>query len=75
MNRARRIEPRGLRRPDAASYIGVSPTKFDEWVRDGVMPKPKRVDKVVVWDRFALDQAFDAISETDSRDTSWDDFR
>lgn len=52
-------EPRGLRREAAAAYIGVSPTKFDEWVGDGRMPKPKRVDNCVIWDRRALDAAFD----------------
>ncbi len=59
--RPRHIEPRGLRRETAAAYIGVSPSKFDEWVSDGRMPKPKRVDGCVVWDRYALDQAFDAL--------------
>jgi hypothetical protein len=50
--------PRGLRRPDAAAYIGVSPAKFDQWVERGIMPKPKRQDGVVVWDRLKLDLAF-----------------
>jgi predicted DNA-binding transcriptional regulator AlpA len=61
VNRSRIVEPRGLRRETAAAYVGVSPSKFDEWVNDGRMPKPKRVDGCVVWDRFALDQAFDAL--------------
>jgi len=33
---------RGLRRPEAASYVGVSSTKFDELVEDGRMPAPFR---------------------------------
>jgi predicted DNA-binding transcriptional regulator AlpA len=53
--------PRGLRRPDAAAYVGVSPTKFDEWVSRGVMPGPKRIDGVVIWDLRTLDLAFDAL--------------
>lgn len=65
--------PRGFRREQAAEYVGVSPTKFDEWVREGVMPKPARRDGVVVWDRRALDAAFDALNES-AGDTSWDDF-
>jgi hypothetical protein len=28
----------------AAAYIGVSPTLFDEMVRDGRMPKPTRIN-------------------------------
>lgn len=50
--------PRGLSRDDAARYIGVGATKFDEMVNDGRMPKPKRVDGRTVWDRVALDVAF-----------------
>lgn len=50
--------PRGLWRGDAARWIGVSPTKFDELISIGVMPKPKRIDGRVVWDRYALDAAF-----------------
>jgi len=55
--------PRGLRRDDAAAYIGVSATKFDEWVKRAVMPRPKRQDGVVLWDRDRLDQSFDAMLE------------
>lgn len=54
-----RIEPRGLHREEAAAYIGVGLTKFDEMVTDGRMPEPRRIDGRKVWDRFALDEAFD----------------
>lgn len=50
--------PRGMRRPEAARYIGVGITKFDEMVADGRMPKPKRIESIVVWDRVQLDAAF-----------------
>jgi len=60
--------PRGLRREDAAAYIGVSPSKFDQWVERGVMPKPKRVDRIVLWDRKALDAAFVVQEDGDPRD-------
>ncbi|QXC49885.1 hypothetical protein KHC17_18715 [Agrobacterium salinitolerans] len=50
--------PRGLSREEAARYIGVGSTKFDEMVSDRRMPKPKRVDGRVVWDRISLDAAF-----------------
>lgn len=50
--------PRGLCREEAARYVGVGTTKFDELVHDGRMPKPKRVDGRTVWDRIALDAAF-----------------
>jgi hypothetical protein len=64
------LPPRGLRRPDAAYYIGVSPAKFDQWVERGLMPKPKRQDGVVVWDRLKLDLAFSGISGDEGNDYS-----
>ena len=50
--------PRGLNREEAARYIGVGATKFDEMVADRRMPRPKRVDGRVIWDRIKLDIAF-----------------
>ena len=54
-----RIEPRGLHREEAAAYIGVGLSKFDEMVRDGRMPGPRKVDTRNIWDRYALDDAFE----------------
>src|SRR5215468_8792122 len=45
---------RGLNREQAAFYVGISPTKFDELVKDGRMPKPKRIDNRRIWDVRAL---------------------
>lgn len=50
--------PRGMSRDEAARYIGVGVTKFDEMVADRRMPRPKRVDGRVIWDRLQLDAAF-----------------
>jgi predicted DNA-binding transcriptional regulator AlpA len=50
--------PRGLSREEAARYIGVGTTKFDDMVKDRRMPKPKKIDGRVIWDRVALDLAF-----------------
>jgi predicted DNA-binding transcriptional regulator AlpA len=52
---------RGLNREEAADYIGVSASLFDEMVRDGRMPKPKRINSRTVWDVRALDRSFDAL--------------
>ena len=57
------LPPRGVCRAAAAQYIGVSATKFDALVLDGRMPGPKRIDGRCVWDRRALDVAFDALPE------------
>jgi predicted DNA-binding transcriptional regulator AlpA len=68
-----KIEPRGLRREQAAQYLGISPTTFDMWVRDSLMPAPKRIGGVVMWDRKALDLAFDELSSEDgsAQDDIW----
>ncbi|MCV0395414.1 MAG: hypothetical protein K5872_21960 [Rhizobiaceae bacterium] len=58
--------PRGLSRDEAARYIGVGATKFDEMVKDGRMPKPKRIDGRTLWDRVALDIAFTDLPSVDS---------
>ena len=67
------LPPRGLSRVQAAEYIGVSPTKFDEMVKDGRMPSPKRIDARTVWDRLQLDIAFAALpDETGRAADKWD---
>lgn len=57
------LAPRGLARTEAAAYVGVSPTKFDEMVDDGRMPPAKIIDARRVWDRLALDKSFDALPD------------
>jgi predicted DNA-binding transcriptional regulator AlpA len=52
-----------LSRAQAAEYIGVGVTKFDEMVSDGRMPKPKRIDGRIAWDRKRLDEAFAALGD------------
>ncbi|KQT45066.1 hypothetical protein ASG43_12200 [Aureimonas sp. Leaf454] len=56
--------PRGMDRFEAARYIGIGITKFDELVADHRMPKPKRIDGRVVWDRIQLDAAFSELPST-----------
>ena len=51
--------PRGLRRTLAAAYIGVSQSLWDTLVAEGTMPKPKRVRGRTIWDKIAVDKAFD----------------
>jgi hypothetical protein len=70
--RSKAYPPRGLRREDAAAYIGVGTTKFDEMVRNGRMPAPKRVDGCVIWDRYRLDEAFEALPDDGEPADGWD---
>jgi predicted DNA-binding transcriptional regulator AlpA len=52
-----------MSRDEAARYIGVGATKFDEMVADRRMPRPKRVDGRVIWDRVKLDMYFTDLPE------------
>jgi predicted DNA-binding transcriptional regulator AlpA len=66
--------PRGLNRDEAARYVGVGATKFDEMVADGRMPRPKRVDGRVIWDRLRIEAAFSDLPEDNKAnplDRSW----
>lgn len=65
------LPPRGLSRVQAAAYIGVSPSLFDEMVKDGRMPAPTRIGARTVWDRFKVDEAFSALSDQDGN--PWDE--
>lgn len=57
--------PRGLCREEAAYYIGVGTTKFDQLVADRRMPKGKKIDGRTVWDRVQLDMAFTDLDTAD----------
>ena len=55
--------PMGLGREDAARYVGIGTTKFDEMVKDGRMPRPRRIDNRRVWLRTMLDAALASLPE------------
>ena len=50
--------PRGLSADEAARYIGVGRTMFDELVASRKMPRPKRIGSRVIYDRFEVDACF-----------------
>lgn len=52
---------RGLRKADAAAYLGVSASKFDEMVRERRLPSGFAIDGCRVWDIHDLDIAFDIL--------------
>lgn len=67
------LPPRGLNREAAAAYIGVGTTKFDEMVKDGRMPQPIQVDGRRLWDRRAIDRAFDVLAGVEDQPNTWSD--
>lgn len=66
------VASRGFSRTEAAAYIGVSPSLFDEMVKDARMPSPKQINTRTVWDRLKLDIAFDALPDREEANP-WDD--
>lgn len=65
---------RGLNREEAADYLSISPNTYDRLVADGLMPKPVQVYGRKVWDRFAIDRAFEALQglPASPQAASWD---
>ena len=55
----------GYRRAQAAELIGVSPTTFDRFVKDGRMPKPCHVDGMAIWRGDDLVNAFNLLTGRD----------
>ncbi len=67
------LPPRGLSREQAAAWISIGPTLFDEMVEDGRMPKPRKINARVVWDLRELEAKFDDLPHIDDdRVNSWD---
>jgi excisionase family DNA binding protein len=63
-----------LSREEAAAYIGIGTTKFDELVRDGRMPKARRIDGRKLWLQPELETAAFALPIDGEPETSsvWD---
>lgn len=63
---------RGLSRDEAASYLGISNSKFDQLRKDGRVGAPRLIDGRKVWDVHILDRDFDAFpSEGEQTDEDW----
>jgi hypothetical protein len=58
---ARPVPRRGLSRVEAAIYLGISPSKFDELRKDGRVGPARLIDGRKVWDVRDLDLAFEAL--------------
>ena len=81
MNTSRAYPSRGRSREQAAAYIGVGETKFDQMVADGRMPQPRVIDGRVVWCVYEIDDHFDRLprrdqsTATQSAQSPWADQR
>jgi predicted DNA-binding transcriptional regulator AlpA len=66
------LAPRLISREAAAAYVSVSPTTFDAMVKDGRMPRPKRLGgRRKAWDVRTLDAAIDSLPNNDNDDDTW----
>jgi predicted DNA-binding transcriptional regulator AlpA len=61
-----------MSRVESADYVGISPSLFDEMVKDGRMPSSIRINSRTVWDRRQVDAAFDLLSQNGGNNP-WDE--
>ncbi len=68
-----KITPLGLSRIEAADYVGVGVSKFDELVQLGQMPKPKKIGSRTLYDRRLIEQHFDELGSDEVN--PWDEIK
>lgn len=59
-----------LRRDEAAAALSISPTTFDEWVKERKLPAPHRIGRVVLWDMAELVDAWQLLIDASDGDTN-----
>jgi hypothetical protein len=71
--RAISLPRRGLSREEAAIYLGIGATLFDEMRASGQIDAPRIIKGRKLWDIRDLDAAFDALPRADSLGAAWGD--
>jgi predicted DNA-binding transcriptional regulator AlpA len=61
--------PRAMKAERAAAYLDMSRSKFLELVEAQRLPRPKIIDGIRVWDRLAVDAAFNDFPERGDGDS------
>jgi hypothetical protein len=74
LSQMRPVPRRGLSRDEAALYLGISSSKFDELRKDGRVGPPRLIDGRKVWDIRDLDNAFDNLPY-ETAETEADDWK
>lgn len=67
-SRVRPMIRRGLSRLEAAAYIGISPSKFDELRKANRIPPPKVLDGRLIFTTERLDEFLDALPDEGQTD-------
>jgi hypothetical protein len=62
-SRVRPMVRRGLSRLEAATYIGISPSKFDQLRKANRIPPPKVLDGRLIFTTERLDEFLDALPD------------
>jgi excisionase family DNA binding protein len=68
MLRKRQTPRRGLSRVEAAQYLGISPSKFDELRHSGQIGPAKIIGSRLLFDVYLLDEFFDALPDENHND-------
>jgi hypothetical protein len=63
---------RGLSREEAAMYLGIGATVFDEMRASGQIDAPRIIKGRKLWDIRDLDVAFDSLPREDAPNVAWD---
>lgn len=65
--------PIGMSLDEAARHINVGVTTFQAMVDDGRMPKPVKVGRRLIWNRYRVNAAFTALEDAaaDAADDDW----
>jgi hypothetical protein len=73
--RATNLPRRGLSREEAAMYLGIGVSTFDEMRATGKIESPRLIKSRKLWDIRDLDLAFEALPREDAPTvgSSWDD--
>jgi predicted DNA-binding transcriptional regulator AlpA len=67
------VPRRCLSRQEAARYVGISVTLFDDLVAERAMPQPFSIRSRRLWDIKALDAAIDAAADQAAHSSKWRD--
>ena len=67
------LPPEGISREQAAEFIGVSPNYFDQLVKDGRMPQPRRAGSRRIWSVAELRYYFHSLPNNGNMDGSESD--
>lgn len=58
-----------LRRDEAAAALGISPSLFDIWMKQGKMPKGRPIGGIVLWDTEEIRDAWRRLRDGENAET------